>query len=137
VNSTQKEVPAQAGELPGLQEFLRAWWASSGFAEEARFAFELALEELFVNAVTHGSASRVIVALERAPGQPAARMTFSDDSPPFDPLSLPAPDLDAPLEKRTVGGLGLHLIRTMMDEVHYCRDGDLNRLTISKALPSP
>ena len=135
MNSTQKEVPAQASELPGLQEVPCAWWASAGFAEDARFASELALEELFINAITHRVASHVIVALERTPGQPGARVTISDDSPPCDPLSLPTPDVGAPLEKRSMGGLGLHLIRTMMDEVPYGRDGDLNRLMIARALP--
>jgi anti-sigma regulatory factor (Ser/Thr protein kinase) len=51
---------------------------------------------------------------------------------PFDPLSLPKPDVEAPLEKRKVGGLGIYLIRTIMDEVSYRRDQDRNILTLTK-----
>ena len=51
---------------------------------------------------------------------------------PFDPLSLPKPDVEAPLEKRKVGGLGIYLIRTIMDEVNYRRDQDRNILTLTK-----
>ena len=51
---------------------------------------------------------------------------------PFDPLLLPKPDVEAPLEKRKVGGLGIHLIRTIMDEVSYRRDQDRNILTLTK-----
>ncbi|MEI8297635.1 MAG: ATP-binding protein [Pseudomonadota bacterium] len=127
------EVPAQVAELATLQGFLGAWWAASALPEAAIFAFELALEELFINAVTHGAATRFSLGLELA-GEASVRMTLTDDSPPFDPLSLATPDLDAPLEERNIGGLGLHLIRTMMDEVVYCREGDLNRLMVAKTL---
>ncbi|MFC2019223.1 ATP-binding protein [Chloroflexota bacterium] len=51
---------------------------------------------------------------------------------PFDPLSLPKPDIKAPLEKRKVGGLGIYLTRTIMDEVNYRRDQDRNILTLTK-----
>ncbi len=127
------EVPAQVAELATLQGFLGAWWAASGLPEGAIFAFELALEELFINAVTHGAATRFSLSLELA-GEASVRMTLTDDSPPFDPLSLATPDLDSPLEERNIGGLGLHLIRTMMDEVVYCREENLNRLMVAKTL---
>jgi len=51
---------------------------------------------------------------------------------PFDPLSLPKPDVEAPMEKRKVGGLGVYLIRTIMDEVNYRRDQNRNILTLAK-----
>jgi anti-sigma regulatory factor (Ser/Thr protein kinase) len=51
---------------------------------------------------------------------------------PFDPLSLPKPDVEAPIEKRKVGGLGVYLIRTIMDEVSYRREQDRNILTLTK-----
>ena len=51
---------------------------------------------------------------------------------PFDPLSLPKPDVEAPIEKRKVGGLGIYLIRTIMDEVNYRRNQDRNILTLTK-----
>jgi anti-sigma regulatory factor (Ser/Thr protein kinase) len=53
---------------------------------------------------------------------------------PFDPLSVPPPDLDAPIEERRIGGLGLHIVREMMDTLEYAREGGRNVLRLSKKL---
>jgi anti-sigma regulatory factor (Ser/Thr protein kinase) len=53
-----------------------------------------------------------------------------DNGIPFDPHDAPAPNLDAPIEERTPGGLGVHLVKATMDDVQYRRDGDRNVLTI-------
>ncbi len=50
----------------------------------------------------------------------------------FDPLSLPDPDIDAPIEEREIGGLGVYMMRNIMDEVLYKREGDRNILTLVK-----
>ena len=55
--------------------------------------------------------------------------TVSDDGKPFDPLSLPEPDIHAPIEERKVGGLGIHLLRKLMDTVEYRRTGERNELS--------
>ncbi len=54
---------------------------------------------------------------------------FRDQGIAFDPLSLPPPDLNSPLSERKIGGLGVFLIRKMINEVRYRRDGDQNVLT--------
>jgi serine/threonine-protein kinase RsbW len=59
-------------------------------------------------------------------------LTVEDDGPPFDPLSLPAPDLSASLDGRPVGGLGVFLVRKVMDAVRYQRREASNLLTLSK-----
>ncbi len=51
---------------------------------------------------------------------------------PFDPLSKPVPDIKAPAQERTIGGLGIYLIRKVMDEVKYRRDAGRNILTLIK-----
>ena len=57
-----------------------------------------------------------------------------DDGPRFDPLEdAPLPDPDAPLEDRPVGGLGVHLVRTMMDEISYRYQDGKNRLFMRTA----
>jgi serine/threonine-protein kinase RsbW len=62
-------------------------------------------------------------------------LIVEDDGPPFDPLALPAPDVTASLESRPVGGLGVFLVRKMMDIVRYQRHGECNRLQMTKHLP--
>jgi anti-sigma regulatory factor (Ser/Thr protein kinase) len=55
-----------------------------------------------------------------------------DAGRPFDPLSVPPPNLDAPIEERRIGGLGLHVVREMMDTIAYAREGGRNILRLSK-----
>ena len=61
-------------------------------------------------------------------------LTVEDDGPAFDPLSLPAPDLTASLEARRVGGLGVFLVRQVMDSVRYERRDTTNRLQMTKKM---
>jgi anti-anti-sigma factor len=55
---------------------------------------------------------------------------IEDDGAAFDPLTVPPPKLDTPLEDRNIGGLGLHLVRKLVDSVAYSRNGDRNQLTL-------
>jgi anti-sigma regulatory factor (Ser/Thr protein kinase) len=99
-------------------------------------AFELALEEIFMHIVMHGSrpgiVPRVEVSLHR--DAESVTMTVEDDGPEFDPLSLPPPDVTASLADRRVGGLGVFLVRKMMDSVSYARIAGRNQLRMSKRL---
>ncbi len=61
-------------------------------------------------------------------------LCLEDDGPAFDPLAAPMPDLDAPIEDRPIGGLGIHLLREMMDELEYTRLDSRNRLTLRKRI---
>ena len=96
------------------------------------FKVNLVLDELSVNIVNYGGeASEIEVSL--AADAKEVRVEISDDGRPFDPLNDAAePDLDAPLEERPIGGLGIHLVREMMDELHYSREDGKNRLAMVK-----
>jgi len=89
-----------------------------------------------MNIVMHGSqpgiASSVEVSLALADDR--LTMTVEDNGPPFNPLTAPSPDITSSLAERPVGGLGVFLIRQLMDAVSYARVGALNRLTMSKSL---
>lgn len=58
------------------------------------------------------------------------RLVVEDDGVPFDPTAAPAPDLDAPIEARDPGSLGIHLVRGLSLSVHYTREGPTNRLDV-------
>ena len=96
------------------------------------FKVNLVLDELSVNIVNYGGeASEIEVSL--AADAEEVRVEISDDGRPFDPLNDAAePDLDAPLEERPIGGLGIHLVREMMDELYYRRENGKNRLAMVK-----
>jgi serine/threonine-protein kinase RsbW len=129
-------VPAQADQLGKLTEFLHQFWAAIELPREEALAFELALEEVFMNVVLHASVDgrtlRVEVSLALAGG--GLTMTVADDGPEFDPLSLPPPDVTASLAERRIGGYGVFLVRKMMDSVSYQRAGLKNRLQMTKQL---
>lgn len=57
---------------------------------------------------------------------------IEDGGAPFNPLAIPAPDVSAPLHERRVGGVGIHFVRNLMDEVTYERAGERNRLVLRK-----
>jgi anti-sigma regulatory factor (Ser/Thr protein kinase) len=100
------------------------------------YAVNLAVDELVTNAVLYGfdegSTEEIVVQIEAQAKE--VRAVVTDEGREFDPLSAPAPDLTAPLETRTVGGLGIHLVRSLMDDVQYARDGNKNLLTIRKRI---
>jgi len=91
-------------------------------------------EEVLVNVVLY--------AYEEAPGRrafvelqldgPSVRMRFIDDGPPYDPLSRPDPDIDAPIADRPVGGLGVYLVKQLASESEYAYQAGRNVLTVTR-----
>jgi len=134
VNERRISVPSDAAQLAALSQFLHDFWSQSGLPVAAASAFELALEEVFMNVVMHGSGGKRVpwVEVSLTLVDDGVTLTVEDDGPPFDPLSLPAPDLSASLDGRPVGGLGVFLVRKVMDSVRYQRREASNRLTLSK-----
>jgi len=125
-------------EIARLVERLERFGHEAGLPDDVTFRLTLALDEIVSNVIRHGfddaGEHAIAVTLDIAGGTITA--TVVDDGSPFDPLDAPAPDLDAPLEERRPGGLGIHLVRTTMDDVRYARDGDRNVLTIRTSVES-
>lgn len=129
-----KGVPSDAAHLPVLTEFLREFWSAADLPPAQAAAFELALEEVFMNVVMHGSPAGTTpwVEVSLSLTADALTMTVEDSGPQFDPLSLPPPDVTATLAERRLGGLGVFLVRQVMDTVSYHRVGARNRLRMTK-----
>ncbi len=129
-------VAARATHMPQLTAFLQQFWSSAALPPVGCLSFELALEEVFMNVVMHGSSERepvrVDVSLVLTPE--GLTLTVEDDGPGFNPLSLPPPDVTATVADRAVGGLGVFLVRKMMDSVSYARVAGRNQLRMSKRL---
>ena len=94
----------------------------------------LALEELWLNVVNYGhSGGFHEVEIGLTSEASAVTIEITDDGKPFDPLNdAPVPDVTGSLKDRAVGGLGIHLVRTMMDEMRYKREGGRNHLILVK-----
>lgn len=81
----------------------------------------LILEELYTNTITHGASDGRDIFIEVNLGidKNELVMTYKDNGIPFNVLKLPDPDLTASIEKREVGGLGVHYVKTLTDSVEY------------------
>lgn len=98
---------------------------------------ELASEEAFINIIRHSyknHAGKIEVEVTVYP-KSHVEIAFRDHGPPFNPLQGEKPlDRNAPLEKRKEGGLGIHLMRQYMDDIHYERVQNTNQLVLVKKL---
>ena len=134
MNERRTSVPSEAAQLPVLANFLHEFWSAAELPPAQSLPFEIALEEIFMNVVTHGTPAgcqnRVEICL--ALSEDSLTLAVEDEGPPFDPLSVQAPDSKARLEDRRVGGLGVYFVRQLMDVVSYARVGERNRLRMSK-----
>src|SRR5260221_9113970 len=99
----------------------------------------LALDEAITNIVFYAyddaDDHEIGVRISLAQGMLTAELV--DDGRAFDPLQVVAPDLAAPLEERAVGGLGVHLMRHLVDDIQYRRDGGRNHLVFTKRIARP
>ena len=133
------QLPGDPEQLPAAQGCLQGFWEEADLPAALGFTFELALEEVFLNVALHGADNGKVptVTLDLSADANAVEMTVSDDARPFDPLSLATPDTSAVLEDRAIGGLGVHLVRQMMDTVSYTHEAGHNRLRMTKRLNQP
>ena len=127
---------SQASELERLMGVITRLGTAHHLPDKVVSDLNLALEEVFSNIIRHGYEGRedreVTIALHLAPEEITA--TVEDTGVPFNPLELPDPDLTVPLEERKVGGLGVYLVRQLMDEVDYRTEGGRNILRLTKRI---
>lgn len=120
-------------ELPRVAHArLEAFALSVALPAKVMFAVDTALEELLQNVVDYSGAHEVKLLLTIESGE--LRLELADDGRPFNPLAAQAPDLSLPLAQRDVGGLGVHLVRRMMDRAAYEHYGGCNRVKLAKNL---
>ena len=125
-------------ELPKLVEFLRSAARSFGLDDESEYGVQLVAEELFTNMVKYGAEGAPTVTVHLACSGDRVRMVFEDPgSHAFDPTQAKPRDLDLPTEKRRPGGLGVHLVRTYMDEFTYEHRGGTGYTTVSRKVRLP
>ena len=131
----KKTFSAVLENLEPMIEFILDHAGKAGFSGEPASQLRLASEEALINVIRYaypGGAGAVEVACGPADGGRGILIEISDSGIPFDPLSLPVPDTNLPLEQLKIGGLGIFMIRKIMDRVLYRRDGGRNVLTLTK-----
>jgi anti-sigma regulatory factor (Ser/Thr protein kinase) len=127
---------------PDLTEISRLTEAFESLADELRlspaatFELTLVLDELVTNVINYGGVppGGERIRVEFRAGDGALEITISDPGKPFDPRDAKPPDTDSPLEDREIGGLGVHLVRNMVDTFAYRYEGGRNMVTLLKRI---
>lgn len=122
-------------EIERVSQFATEFGERVGLPDRIIFAMNLALEEILVNIINYGyedgDVHDVCVRLV-INAQGALVIEVEDDARPFDPTRAPDVDLEQSLEDRNIGGLGIHLVRTLFDDFEYHRREPRGNLLILK-----
>jgi anti-sigma regulatory factor (Ser/Thr protein kinase) len=128
------ELKNKLSELDTLHENLEKFGKAIGLPEKCLFEIDLALEEIITNIISYGllpSADQCIQVTMSHEGKKVI-IQIEDCGVPFNLLKAGPPDLECSLEESKVGGLGIHLIKRMMNDVVYERCGDKNVVILKK-----
>lgn len=124
-------------ELPRLAEELENFGVKNKLTTKLILALNLALEEAFSNIILHNYQScdqDKKVEIQCSIANSKLTISIKDEGQPFDPLSMKEVDTSQSLKQRQIGGLGIHIIRQIMDQVEYRRENNQNILTLTKII---
>lgn len=125
-------------ELEKLQEFVENYCASLPTPPSLVLSLNLAIEEAMVNCINYaypkGSEGEISLHISWDDVQHVLKFVLSDAGTPFDPTAVPEPDTTLGAEDRPIGGLGILLVRKIMDTVSYRRENEQNVLTMCKKI---
>lgn len=127
-------LPPVLDRLGELKSFIEQNCQAWDIPNDIGYTLELVSEEWFINIVLHGyreqeAAEPVEIVMHEASSNELC-LQFTDAAPAFNPLEAAIPDTSLPPEKRPIGGLGIHIIRTKMDKLEYRRVNEHNQLTM-------
>ena len=126
-------IGSDIAEIPEVSAWLEEVMLGSGFTEEAILDTQLAVEEAITNVIVHGykePGGEVVITCYVS--SDCVEVEIADTAPRFDPLSMPEPDLESSIDKRRIGGLGVFLIRQVMNGVSYRYENGKNILVMTK-----
>ena len=136
MSAEELRVEAKVEKLPAVNAFVTATLTDACPAK-ARMHIELAAEEIFVNIASYAySEPGGIVVVRRSGGEgpEGLTLTFIDEGVPYNPLQRSDPDFSLSVEDRPIGGLGVYLVKNLVDEVSYEHKDGKNVLTIRKVI---
>lgn len=116
--------------LSDVQEFIETELINQDFSMKTIFKINIAVEEIFVNIAHYSTSDNAIVELNFI--DDTMILTFKDNGIPFNPLLNEDPDIHLDVDQRDAGGLGIYMVKQMMDEVSYDHVNEFNVLTMKK-----
>ena len=131
------ELKNRMSELDFLCRILEEFCISNALSKKSTFELTLVMDEIFTNIVSYGYGDRedhhiIKIDIKRVDKDLIIRV--EDDGVPFDPTAAGKPDMDCALEHRQIGGLGLHLINQLMNDIFYERTENKNILIMKKSI---
>jgi anti-sigma regulatory factor (Ser/Thr protein kinase) len=137
MDGTEMRIANRREEVRSAAAMVERFSAEHRIPGQVVHDINVALDEVLANIISYafapGEVSEILVRLVHRPGE--MELVVEDGGKPFDPLRAPRPKLGTPLEARQVGGLGIHFVKSLMDEVSYERVDGRNRLRLKKRLP--
>ncbi len=126
----KQEFGRSLDELKNIVSFTEEFFAQGQIDDSVRYIVDLCVEELFVNMVTYDTETNSDILIEMNPGERGVEVIMTDFGvEKFDPRDAAAVDVDAPLDQRTPGGLGLYLVLKMVSSIHYEYRDRTSRIT--------
>ena len=121
-------------ELDKLCRHLETFGQQFRLPKKFIFEMNLALDELLTNIICHGFADdrEHIISMTITPEKDGFRICIEDDGIPFNPIKFDIPEMSSSIEECKIGGLGIHIVRKLVDDICYQRCDDKNILTLKK-----
>ena len=130
-------VPAEAAALEMVNTFIQEKLESINCPKRAKMQMMLAVEEIFVNISSyayHPEVGQAEVGVDIDGDPPTVTIRFLDQGRPFNPLEKPDADITHSAQEREIGGLGILLVKKIMDQVDYAYENGKNILIIKKEI---
>lgn len=129
-------LPNDVQEVPRLAEFVDAACEAANFDMSTTMQMNLAIEEAVVNVMNYAypRGTKGDVTIEAISNDMRLKFTIIDSGAPFDPTVQADVDTTLSAQERPIGGLGIHLMRQIMDSINYERVDNFNVLTLRKKL---
>jgi serine/threonine-protein kinase RsbW len=133
---SQKVFKRNTEELQSIFTFLKGSWADLDVTEKVQMELQLSIEELFMNMVRHNpDSANTDIELWIEKEDDTIKISLSDfEEVPFDLTNTKAIDFDAYFEEKKFGGLGIHLVKELMDDIKFQHSKGISTITLTKQL---
>jgi len=134
VNLQRVSVAASAEGVRQILNDFGQFSRAHNLSDDLRRRFLVALDEVLSNVIRHGRQPDGVVQVDFNLSRDRLTVTVEDDGLPFNPLDAPSSDTSSPLEQRKAGGVGIELVRRLLENVRYEQTGGRNRLTLTDGI---